>query len=119
MSRSTEVPPYETTRATVDARLYNLWRRARLRLALPLRFPLKDYYGLIMLIDNDEWLLANEKQYDLPVICWREFRDQGRDALHTPVECTLLYYHYGARRFRQPALSALESELRQCLQTVR
>ena len=111
MSRVDDVPVYEQQSVEVPAKLYNLWRRAKLHLTFPLRFPLQGYRGLVMILDEHEWLCANERQYDLPVICWLEFVDQGRDALHLPVKCTQNYYHYAAEKIREPILELMEQEL--------
>lgn len=115
MSRVTDMPVYEQKKDEVTARLYNLWRRAKLHFNCPIRFSLPGYQGLVMLLDTNEWLCADETQNDMPVICWLNFSDQGRDALHLPVKCTLNYYHFAASKIRVHVLELMEEELEQRL----
>ena len=84
MSRVEGMLVYQQQAIEVSAIHYNLWRRAKSHLTFPLRFPLKGLRGLVMILDKHEWLCADERLNDLPVVCWIEFDDQGRDTLHTP-----------------------------------
>ena len=111
MSRVADMPVYEQQKDEVTARLYNLWRRAKLHIPCPIRFSLSDYRGLVMILDKHEWLCADETQNDMPVICWLNFSDQGRDALHLPVQCTLNYYHFAAFKIHAHVLELMEEEL--------
>ena len=115
MSRVADMPIYKQQRDEVSAKVYNLWRRAKLHMKCPIRFSLTGYRGLIMILDKDEWLCADERQNDLPVICWLDFADQGRDALHLPVQCTLNYYHFAASKIRIHTLELMEEELERIL----
>ena len=115
MSRVEDMPVYEQQKVEVSARLYNLWRRAKLHLQCPIRFSLSGYRGLVMILDKDEWLCADETQYDMPVICWLAFHDQGRDTLHLPVKCTLNYYHFAASKISAHVLELMEEELERIL----
>ncbi|MDX2506071.1 MAG: hypothetical protein QNL62_16560 [Gammaproteobacteria bacterium] len=115
MSRVVGMPVYEQQKVEVAARLYNLWRRAKLHMQCPIRFALADYRGLVMILDKDEWLCADERQNDMPVICWLKFADQGRDALHLPVQCTLNYYHFAASKIRAHVLELMAEELERML----
>ena len=111
MSRVEGMPVYVQQTVEVPAKLYNLWRRAKLHFACPMQFSLEGYRGLVMILDEHEWLCADERQNDMPVLCWLEFRDQGRDALHLPVTCTLNYYHFAAHKIRDHVLELMEQEL--------
>ena len=115
MSRVEGMPIYEQQKTEVAAKIYNLWRRAKLHKKCPIRFSLEGYRGLVMILDVDEWLCADERLNDLPVICWHEFADQGRDALHLPVKCTLNYYHFAASKIRAKTLELMAEELEQML----
>ncbi len=115
MSRVGEVPCLARREDQVDACLYNLWRRARARSLLPLRFPLPDSPGVEILVEQNAWVCVNGRQADLPILAWVEFADRGRSALHTPVPCMLNYYHYAASSYRARALAALEAELSRLL----
>jgi hypothetical protein len=111
MSRSADMMAYEQKQVEVSAQIYNLWRRAKLHTNLPLRFPLTGYRGLVMLIDENEWLCADENQYDLPIICWFNFCDKGRDAIHLPVKCTQNLYHYAAHKICDSVLELMQNKL--------
>jgi len=111
MSRVVGMPIYEHQTVEVPAKLYNLWRRAQLHFTYPIRFSLVGYRGLVMILDEDEWLCADERQNDFPVICWLKFAGQGRNALHLPVSCTLNFYHFAAHKIREHVLELMEHEL--------
>ncbi len=110
MSRFGEVPAYARRGEQVDASLYNLWRRVRLNLGLPLRFDLPGYRGVSMILEEGHWVCVNAWQQDLPILAWHDFQ-RRRPALHEPVACVLDYYHFAASRYRQPALNAMEMVL--------
>lgn len=84
---------------------------------LPVRFPLDDHHGMVMIIEEHELVCVNETQNDLPYLAWLEFEDKGRDALHTPVRCKLNYYHYAASKFRAKSLDQMQRGLEQLLST--
>lgn len=105
------VPVFAERTDEVEARLYNLWRRARLHLELPLRLPLPELTGMVMLLDEESWVCVDERLNDVPVLAWIGFEDRHRDALHLPVRCRLNYYHYAASKIRAEALAELETVL--------
>lgn len=111
MSRVAGKAIYQQQQDEVTAKLYNLWRRAKLHFKFPIRFPLIGYRGLVMILDEDEWLCIDENNNDMPIICWLDFVDQGRDALHVPVKCTRNYYHFAADKIREHVLELTEEEL--------
>ena len=81
MSRVDDMPIYEQQSTEVSALHYNLWRRYRAHFTLPYRFPLEGLRGLVVILDQHEWLCADESQNDLPVISWVEFSDTKRDLI--------------------------------------
>lgn len=107
MSRVGEVPVYMQRDDQAPAKLYNLWRRAKLHFKTPIRLPLPGFSGLVMILEDHEWVCVNETQNDLPVLAWVEFEDRGRDTLHAPVKCTLNYYHYAASKIRADVLNLM------------
>lgn len=111
MSRVGDVPVYQQRDDEVPAKLYNLWRRAKLHFDLPLRISLEGYRGLVMVLDLHEWVIVNEREEDLPVLAWVDFEDQGRDALHLPVKCKLNHYHFAASKIRAHSLELMEEAL--------
>jgi hypothetical protein len=115
MSRVKDVPVYAQRDDEVSAKLYNLWRRAKLHFTLPLRIPLEGYRGLVMVLEEHEWVCVNERENDLPVLAWVEFEDQHRDALHLPVKCKLNHYHFAASKVRAASLALMEAALEEKL----
>lgn len=115
MSRVGEVPVYAQREDRLEAELYNLWRRARLHLPLPIRFDVPGHAGAEMIIEEHEWVCVNGLQNDLPILAWVEFEDEHRDALHLPVPCKLNYYHFAASRLRAAALEAARETLDELL----
>lgn len=111
MSRVGDMPIFAQRDGEVSAKLYNLWRRAKLHFDLPLRIELEDYYGFIIILEEHEWVVADEKENDLPILAWVEFEDQGRNALHVPVKCKLNFYHFAASRIRAHSLELMETAL--------
>jgi len=115
MSRVNDIPCYAQRPDRLDAQLYNLWRRARLHLRLPIRISLPEQAGVVMIVEARELICANARQNDLPILAWVEFEDRQRSALHTPVPCKLNYYHFAASRYRARALEAMAEELQRRL----
>ncbi|HEB58526.1 MAG TPA: hypothetical protein ENJ01_04830 [Gammaproteobacteria bacterium] len=114
-TRIHDMPVYAARTDRVEASLYNLWRRARLKLDMPLRIELPGLKQMVLILEEDSWVVVDQCQYDLPVLAWVDFQDTGRTTLHTPVICTMNYYHYMAGHLREKVLArmgeALESRL--------
>jgi len=117
VTRIHDMPVYATRTEQVDAPLYNLWRRARLHLNMPLRIELLQLKQLVLILEEDCWVVVDQVQYDFPVMAWVDFEDAGRSSLHTPVSCTLNYYHHLANQLQEKVLmlmsDALETRLHQ------
>ena len=105
VTRIHDMPVYAARSDRVDAALYNLWRRARLHLGMPLRTDLPGLKQMVLILEEDSWVVVDASQFDLPVLAWVGFEDEGRASLHTPVGCTLNYYHYMAGHVREKALA--------------
>ncbi len=106
---------YAQQKSEVSAKLYNLWRRAKLHFPLPIRLPLKDYQRCVMVLEAHAWICVNEQQHDLPILAWVSFEDRGRDALHLPVACTLNHYHYAASKISEHTLELMAEALEEKL----
>jgi hypothetical protein len=114
--RLEDVPVYAQRPDAIEAAHYNLWRRARQRYGHPLRLELPGLSGLELILDDEAWVVVDARQFDLPVLAWVEFQDHDR-ALHTPVPCTLNYYHYAASRLRGKVLDIVQRALDEKLHT--
>ncbi len=117
-TRIGSMPVYAARLDHVDAGLYNLWRRARLNLPVPLRIELSELKSMALIVEQDCWVVVDPRQYDLPVLAWVKFQDQGRSSLHTPVPCTLNYYHYMASQLRSRVLVLMEQHLEETLHKI-
>ncbi|MDH5436618.1 MAG: hypothetical protein OEX83_07645 [Gammaproteobacteria bacterium] len=111
MSRVADVPFCAQRDDKVDAKIYNLWRRAKMHFSIPMRIPLVDYSGFVMILEENEWVCVDERQNDIPILAWVEFEDKGRDALHQPVKCKLNHYHFAASKIRVHTLEMMQNEL--------
>jgi hypothetical protein len=109
--RLADMPIYAQRADAIDALHYNLWRRARLRFGVPLRLPLAGLKGIELILDDHAWICVDATQHDLPVLAWISIEAAGRDALHTPVACTLNYYHFAASALRARVLDLMAREL--------
>lgn len=115
MSRIGDLPVLQQREVTVDAKLYNLWRRAKLHFSMPMRLEFEELPGVVMILDVNEWACVDARQNDFPILAWVEFSDQGRDSLHTPVACKLNFYHYAASMHRSKVLKLMAESLEQYL----
>ncbi|MDH3326356.1 MAG: hypothetical protein OEM38_06540 [Gammaproteobacteria bacterium] len=115
MSRVADLPIYAQRDNEVTGKLYNLWRRAKLHFKIPVRLELPGCPGIVMILEEHEWVCADELQNDLPILAWVEFEDKGRDVLHAPVKCKLNYYHFAASKLHAIALEKMEEDLDQML----
>jgi len=111
VTRIHDMPVYATRTDEVDAPLYGLWRRARLHLQFPLRFDLPGMKQMTLIIEDDSWVVVDQNQYDLPVMAWLSFQDSDRSSLHTPVTCTVNYYHYLANQLHDKVLRHMANYL--------
>ena len=111
VTRINDMPVYAAQTDQLEASLYNLWRRARLHLDLPLRIDLPGLKQMVLIVEADCWVMVDQCQYDLPVLAWVDFQDAGRTSLHMPVTCTLNYYHYLASHLRAEVLERMGEAL--------
>ena len=105
------MPVYAAREDLLEASLYNLWRRARAHHDLPMRVELPGIKQMVLILEADKWVIVDQNQYDLPVLAWVDFQDEHRSAIHTPVPCTLNYYHFMASSLRGKVLKIMEAAL--------
>ncbi len=96
----------------IDARLYNMWRRLRLRTGPHVEFPLHGLSGMRLILEDDAWCVVDETRHDVPVLAWTDFAAlKSRQSLHEPIACRLNHFHYMATSLRGPTLDRLEGLL--------
>lgn len=114
-TRINDMPVYQARKDKLDPALYNLWRRARAHHDLPMRVELPGISQMVLILEQDKWVIVDQNQYDLPILAWVDFQDEHRSAIHTPVPCTLNYYHFMASSLRSRVLKIMQTALEQHL----
>ena len=115
-TRIHDMQAYGVHATNMDAVTFNLWRRVRLHLNLPARMALPALKSMELVLEDDCWVLVDAQHYELPMIAWLNFQDEGRSSLHTPVECTENYYHHMATQFRERVLGEIRKAFENYLQ---
>ncbi len=105
------LPHLDEYPSRIPASVWNVWRRYWLHEHRPACFGLEEIPPMSLLLDEREWVLVDSSLYDLPVLTWTDFQDEGRTALHEPVPCTVRHYHQGAAMIRDRALALMSAEL--------
>lgn len=115
-ARLAEMPVIARRDDYLEADVFNLWRRARMRLGSPIRLTGLGLRQIEMILTDTYWVCVDAVQYDCPILAWVGLDDRNRDSLHKPIPCTLNYYHFGASAVRLRALlkarEILEERLR-------
>lgn len=114
-TRIRDLPVMARRADRLEATLYNPWRRARRRLGAPLRVALPGLKARVLVLADDAWVVADQRQYHMPVIAWVEFAPQGRDGLYEPVACTINDYPFMASQLRGKVLALMRQDLAQPL----
>jgi hypothetical protein len=108
-----DMPPIRSIPYTLDAALYNRVRLALLRIGNPLELELEGL-AIDIVLENTCWVGYHSHQTSLPLIAWDGF-DTGRNALDTPVGCTMHLYHHHSWLQSPRVLLALDKELQRLL----
>jgi hypothetical protein len=109
--RLRDCPALSEYPSSIPAEVWNAWRRYWIRYQRPTCFGMEELPPMSMLLDEREWVLVDSSLYDMPVLCWADFQDADRTALHEPVPCTVRDYHQGAAKIRKKALMLMAEEL--------
>lgn len=118
-SRLDGVPALARRRDQVPASCYNLWRRARKRLPLPVRLPLPGLHAMALELERGAWVCLERRAAEVPVIAWTAFDETARAGIHEPVPCEVLYFHFAASKLRAQVLELMVRELEAVLARVR
>ncbi len=114
-TRIENVPKLRTVPASINAELYNIALLAMLRLEAPLRIRLPGLKTIDVVINRNAWICLDRTMYDLPALAWTHINQKGRNALHTPVDCELHYYHIHANISAHKVLTSLYGALEEVL----
>ena len=116
MSRIDGIPVFAQRQDQVPAPIYNLWRRARMRIPGPIHLALPGLKEMELILEREAWVVVDHNRAEIPVLAWVDFRVPAMRGLHEPVDCTLNYYHFMASGLRARVLelmqAALEAELK-------
>ncbi len=112
-SRLNSIPTLKSVPASVLAARYNRIRLALLRLENPLRIELPGLRSLDFILEDEVWVIVDRELNDVPIVAWTGF--EARSSLHTPLRCTLAYYHAHADLIIDKAFSTLDRILAQRL----
>jgi len=110
-ARLADMPVMAARGDAIDAALYNLWRRARARWGGPMRLDDLGLKQMEMILTDRYWVVVDTIQHDCPIVAWMDFDDSDRSAIHEPIPCRILYYHFAASAVRGPALKAMGERL--------
>ncbi len=116
-TRIENVPKLRTVPASINADLYNRALLATLRLEAPLRIRLPGLRTIDVVINRDTWICLDRTMYDLPALAWTHINQKGRNALHTPIDCELHYYHIHANISAPKVLTSLYGALEEVLKS--
>lgn len=108
-----DIPAMRSIPCTLDAALYNRARLALLRVSNPLELELEKL-GVDLVLEHDYWVGYYSYQTSLPLIAWDGF-DHVRNALNTPVACTMHLYHCHSWLQMPKILLALDEKLQLCI----
>lgn len=112
-SRLADFPVFDEYPSRIPAEVWNVWRRTRRRWprVAQLRFALPGLVPMEIVLEERLWVCVDPTLCDAPMLVWKHFADAGRVDLAAPVACTVLQYHFGGSRIREPVLRAMAEEL--------
>ncbi|MEK6748941.1 MAG: hypothetical protein AABY83_07005 [Pseudomonadota bacterium] len=109
-----DVSVLSAAKYSIDAKVFNTFRLASLRLKTPIRLMLPGLRTLDMLVDHSLWLVVDRSLDDLPIVAWDQF--DNRSAIHSPVTCRVRYFHFHAAAAANKALQLAYESLSQQLE---
>jgi hypothetical protein len=107
-TRHNEVPQLHTRTGKVNALYYNHVQTALKRIDNELRFQIPKLKHLDLILQKDAWIVVDRVLNDVPVVAWTNFEVEHRDALHEPIKCKVLFFHYAASMIMNRTLEAME-----------
>lgn len=110
-TRHKEVPTLREHDSSVDAHYYNHVLLALKKLGKQIRFRIPGLKHLDLILQKNAWIVVDRALYDYPIICWTDFEVEGRDAIHEPIKCRILYFHANATMIRARSLEAMDKLL--------
>jgi hypothetical protein len=109
-------PVLESERVVINAQRYNRVRLALAWLDNPARIELTGMHDLELILNDKIWLCIDTGLGNLPVLAWKEFETDRRNALHEPVMCRVDYYNLHAELIKDRVMEIMDRLLTARLQ---
>lgn len=110
-TRHQEVPVLSEWPDKVDARHYNIVRRAIARIGPEIRLSLPGLKTLQIILQEDAWIIVDRAFNDIPIAAWVSFQPAQDRGLHESVPCELRYYHGHAGMITKQVLGLMDELL--------
>lgn len=110
-TRHDEVPQLSSRAGKVDAAYYNHVHTALKRIGNQIRLKIPRLKHLDLILQKDAWIIVDTVLNDFPVAAWTRFETEGRDSLHEPIPCEILFFHYAASMILNSTLKTMDTLL--------
>ncbi len=92
----------------IEAKTYNIWRRARHIWGAPMKMILPEINEFQLHLTDEYWVVVDLSKHEVPVLAWVEMADENRTDMYEPIICKLNYYHFAASAIRAKTLDLVE-----------
>ncbi len=107
-TRLDEVPVYHQRAGELSATHFNHVQVAFKRLGESIRFRIPRLKHLDLILQRDAWIVVDRVHNDVPVVAWTDFQTDHRSDLHSPIACTIRFYHAHASFIMRRTIEAME-----------
>ncbi len=114
-ARLADMPILAQRDDALDAKVFNVWHRARSRWGEPIRIDDTGLKQIEIILTDRYWVCADVILHYCPVVAWVDFERENRGSLHEPIPCKINYYHFAASALRAKALEQIKEVLEQRL----
>jgi hypothetical protein len=114
-ARLADMPVMAQRPDTIEAKIFNLWRRARQTVPPPLQITLPGLKTMRFILADSYWVVADSANYYVPVVAWLNFDTSQRTDIHSPIACNINYYHFAASAVRAKSLALVTTALEEML----
>lgn len=110
-ARLADMPIMAQRDDVLEAEIFNVWRRARLRWGTRIRLENLGLRQMEVILTDRYWVCVDAIRHDCPILAWVDIQDADRDSLHRPIPCKLNYYHFAASAVRAKVLQRVRQIL--------
>jgi hypothetical protein len=115
-TRHNEIPQLSSESETVDALYFNHVQTALKQLGDQIRLKIPRLKHLDLILQKDAWIIVDTMLNDMPIAAWTNFEVEHREALHEPIQCRIIFFHYAASMILDRTLEAMELMLGEVLE---